>query len=558
MPQGSPAGQDADLALTETQNWAAHSHRVLYDAVHNANDPGRVGELADEWKRLSQEIEDATGRMADRLKATESGWQGDAADAARAAIQQLADWNVDAGKTAGAMAERISEQGRIMETAKTEMPEPVDMSGAEQAQVNLRLAMAFANNDLESFTRATEDVQAQQARSSSAHQQAIDVMTRMETESRAVDGDTPRFAPPPNPIQDEESPQHKASAQERADAPPVPEAKAGPAETKPSAVETQKINTLPAGAPGGQGPGAPPLAGQTPAAGLGGQVPPALSSPQGTGPAGFDAQTRSLKPPNLNAPNPADAPTRSFRPPNLNAPNPADAPTRSFRPPNLNVPDSPQQNVPQFKPSSTNPQNAGPYSPSGQQPGGEDRFHQPRPFQSPDGVPFAGPNAPQRIGQPGPGDSRNRWGGQIPPPIPGTGDGAGAGFSGPGAGGSGAGTGGASFSGPGGVGGPGGHGGNLAPGGVAGTGGVGAGGGAGPGRGGEAGAPGQPGASGMASGSPGMMSGAMGQQRGQGGEEDKERAAKYVEGGPIVEVPGADLPPPVIGEGKRKKNQDQG
>ncbi len=88
---------------------------------------------------------------------------------------------------------------------------------------------------------------------------------------------------------------------------------------------------------------------------------------------------------------------------------------------------------------------------------------------------------------------------------------------------------------------------------------MGPGGASGTGRGGEGafggrGSAGGPGQAGMAGGG-GMSQG--GAQRGRSGEEDKERTSKYVEGGPIVEVPGAELPPPVIGEGKRKK-QDQG
>ncbi|MFD0487927.1 hypothetical protein ACFQ0O_13790 [Saccharopolyspora spinosporotrichia] len=71
------------------------------------------------------------------------------------------------------------------------------------------------------------------------------------------------------------------------------------------------------------------------------------------------------------------------------------------------------------------------------------------------------------------------------------------------------------------------------------------------------GGPGQSGGAGAgAMGAGGMAPGAMG-QRGRG-DDDQQRSSKYVEGGPVVEVPGADLPPPVIGEGRRKKKQDQG
>jgi hypothetical protein len=64
------------------------------------------------------------------------------------------------------------------------------------------------------------------------------------------------------------------------------------------------------------------------------------------------------------------------------------------------------------------------------------------------------------------------------------------------------------------------------------------------------GAAGPAGAAGM-----GAMGG-MGAAGGGRNQEDAERKMKYVEGEQIVEVPGAELPPSVIGGAKPKKKQD--
>ncbi|WP_223839750.1 PPE domain-containing protein [Saccharopolyspora pogona] len=522
-------GPDADFALTETQNWASRSHRELYEAVHAGNDPGRVGQLADEWNRLSRELAESATSMGERLRATEAGWEGEAADAARSAIQQLADWNHDAGTTAGALAERIAVQGRIMETARAEMPEPV--GGGEE--LNAVAFVTYSTGNLEAFKQACVDLKAHRDRSDSAHQQAVQVMTWMEDQSRNIDGDTPKFTRPPDPIGNDE-PVHRTKQilGERAKLEPknVGRAPEAPDSTLPNSapgdvVATQRLTaTVPVEPPPGD----------------------VLATQRLT--ANVPLDPTPFQPPNPSGTGPMDAPTTSFPAPPLGGPASFDGPTQSLRPPAI----PPIPPLGDYPPNSTTPQGINGVHPQGNLPPlGDDRQYQPRPFQGPDGPYPTGPRV-----NPGPGDPRGGWRGPTPP-IPGTGGGPGGPVTpgtGPG-GGSGPGGGPGFRGGP--VGLPGAGGGSgVGPGG---TSGVGSGGGSGTGRGpdggfGGRGASAMPGQSGNA-GAPGM--GSMGGRRGQNEGQEKERTSKYVEGGPVVEVPGADLPPPVIGEGKRKKQQDQ-
>ncbi|MFD0487926.1 PPE domain-containing protein [Saccharopolyspora spinosporotrichia] len=259
----APTGPAADNALRETQNWAARSHRELYEAVHVANDPGRVGELAQQWSRLSSEMAEAAQQMAERLRATESGWQGEAATAARSAIQKLADWNVTAGETAGALGEWISAQGRIMETAKAQMPEPVE--GAENLEKFA--AATFVAGNMEAFHKASADARVLHERSSSAHQQAVEVMTWMEKESRVVDSDTPRFTRPPNPLEDEQPHMFGRSVAQGGGAGgpggAQPQGGAGGPAGPGAPVDGQQPGGQPLNpqSPGGQAPGGQPLGG---------------------------------------------------------------------------------------------------------------------------------------------------------------------------------------------------------------------------------------------------------------------------------------------------------
>ncbi|GDY29209.1 PPE domain-containing protein [Gandjariella thermophila] len=183
-----------DRVLNQTINWAALSHQELYDAVHQDNDPAQAYALAGEWNDLGAEMAEASRVLDQRIRATESGWQGAAADSARAATSQLASWGCDAALTSQHMSARINDQGQIVERAKAAMPEPVKFDMAKE------LAIGFATGGLFGLAIAGADVKAKSDQARAAHDRAVDVMTAMEASSHTVDGNTPRFVPPPNVV----------------------------------------------------------------------------------------------------------------------------------------------------------------------------------------------------------------------------------------------------------------------------------------------------------------------------------------------------------------------
>jgi hypothetical protein len=539
--QESAAPSDADRALTETQNWGARSHRELYDSVHTDNDPGRVGELAQEWTRLGQQIGESAQSMSERLRSTEAGWQGEAAAAARHAIQQLADWSRTAGETASALGARIADQGRIMEVAKASMPEPVESDHP---------ARTYASNDLAGFAKATADAKVQHDQANAAHQQAVTVMTRMETDSRAVDGNTPQFTPPPNPIHDapQQSPRTQANPDGRhlattrsawANQPGnnSPVGEAGPGNTSPLAGNGNQ--------PGGQqqaaGSGSaeavvpPPSAfspGTSSAAEATTRAVPVNDKQQG-GTSGGDAKSRPVVAEDKQhgdargggantggtavdhhrdggATGHADTRAASAD----HAPKGADPKGEDPKgeDPNTRVP-----TLEDRQPSSTTSQGVQIASPQTPNPSGEHQVP-PRSPQIP--VPGGsavggGPRAGASRGASGSGSASTGWSGSLKPPPPSTPGGATSASSPPGADNQKQDGGGA----------------NNAPA--------------------QAGMAGAGAAAPMGAASPMGMGGASG-AGGHGGQKEQSHSSKYVEGQPVVETPGADLPPPVIGESKKK------
>ncbi|MEU4744271.1 PPE domain-containing protein, partial [Actinosynnema sp. NPDC023658] len=184
---------EIDLVLTDTQNWASRSHQELYEAVHNNNDPGQTGEIGAEWGQFGTELTEAARLINERVAVSESGWTGDAADAARLAIKGLADWVTHTAETAVEVGKRVQDESQIMENARASMPEPVVFNWDQATG-------AFTAGGIQGLASSAADVQAANDKARALHEHAVTVMTTMERESQAVDQSTPRFSAPFNPV----------------------------------------------------------------------------------------------------------------------------------------------------------------------------------------------------------------------------------------------------------------------------------------------------------------------------------------------------------------------
>ncbi|KOV79634.1 WXG100 family type VII secretion target [Nocardia sp. NRRL S-836] len=480
--------------LTGPQNWASRSHQELYTAVHHDNDPGQAGQIGSEWGRYGSELTEAARAITRVITNSETGWTGDAAEGARAAMKKLSDWVDETARTAVQVGDKVTEQGRVMENARAQMPAPVqfDWDGA---------AAALSQPGTAAFALATADIAVANAQARAAHDQAVTVMTTMENSSRQIDTSTPAFTPPFNPNTGEvEEP--VLAARLAAGAPTFGSADALTATHAQSAATVATAPT-PTGA-----------SGAAPQGGSGYQPAAASYAPQ-TGAGG-----------GVTMPTPQSYPSYS-----------SGSTTTSGA---AYTPQPPPTYTPQL------PQGGNTYT------GGTDHRS---PF--PTGTPYlgTGPGPTPRTPVP---NSLTSPGNQLPkdttlprgttPPI-GTGPG---GPGGPG-GGSSAFKGGAVPNLGGGGAGAGAFGGGL--GGAGGAGAVQAGGAAGvqnqPG-----GRPGVPMAApgGATAAGAGTGGAPMGGPQGGKGEDDKEhRSAGYIMGGDLFDMPGADLPPSVIGAAKTKK-----
>jgi hypothetical protein len=567
--------EPAQPAILAYHNWSSRSHRELFESVHLNNDPGHTETMAGEWVTMGAQIGESAQLIAETLRANEADWHGEAAAQARGAMMKLSTWSETTSQTAIGVGARLADQAQIVQAAKNAMPEPVDFDW------HAMLTMGFLTGGLPGFAAAVNDVKVASDKANAAHQQAVQVMTVMESESREVDANVPTFTKPPNPVRGETTPM-------QADAPGTQpslmlrDSLTGTspqyAEMRPFSYGTPPEMITPS--PMLKGPDGMPVPGGVGPSGFG----PGGVSPGGVAARnmpGVDSPTVRHMPTVPSSVNPPEIPAPQTGPqgmPNIPDPGatkrmPVVPPGGSFGPGPVNTKPQGMPDIPGFGgPGSGNPGFGGPgfggpgpgtsrtttpqgsptipniSIPPGARPGQDnDPRRQPPPPKMP---PFDQGPGPQR-GMPdipggrippvpgGPGPMLKPPPGGMPPIPP-------AGIKGglppiPGGGGPGGGPGGGGF-GPGGAGnGGGGTGSALGAGQVGGQPaderGFGPRGGAAPGQ------PGSPGGSGMGAGAKGK------------GDDDAERKSKYVDGEQLFQVPGGELPPSVIGGGKQPKKQ---
>jgi hypothetical protein len=162
--------------------------------VHQGNNPGDAHRLAREWTALGDEMKESAQALEKRVRGTESGWRGEAGDAARQAISDLVAWAEAAAETSSQMADRIADQAQIAERAKVTMPEPVHFNTAQE------LANAATTGGTFGLVAISAGLKQKSDQAQSAHDQAVHVMQAMESDSRHVDANTPRFTPPPEVV----------------------------------------------------------------------------------------------------------------------------------------------------------------------------------------------------------------------------------------------------------------------------------------------------------------------------------------------------------------------
>ncbi|MBN6041750.1 WXG100 family type VII secretion target [Amycolatopsis sp. 195334CR] len=197
--------------MTAHTNFGSFSHQQLYAMLH-AGDAGSARAAAEKWRAAGFGLFEQADNLMSQLTEFDGHWTGGAADKYKIMIDDLVGGIRKVGQTAVSMRHLLEDAADELDTAKAEMPPPVNVPEVSPADLSLAvnppLLPADASPELMQAAaqrRATAigNVEAQQQASNAAnaaHSKAIQVMTNLAGDYTAAEESipaSPNAAAPP-------------------------------------------------------------------------------------------------------------------------------------------------------------------------------------------------------------------------------------------------------------------------------------------------------------------------------------------------------------------------
>ena len=372
--------------------WEGLTHDEIYAAVHQGPGPAISKPAEDAWKETEALILRIDQRIAAAMAASQSGWEGGAADATRSAMTPLGQWALDAARNARLTAGAVTGQGLFAKYVRDNMPEPLTQQRNDMIEEAL--------NDPTFLFHGLDDLQAVEQEAANRAARAVELMNGYTENSEGnrqfwvpatfppqvtvvTDGSTPSpggvpGAPPPPAVAPPTPPAEVPPAappgptpMPPADVPPVPAPPNG-------ALPPAPPNTAPPGGTPAAPPIPPPPATSIPPAAIP-PVPPV--PPTGAVPQPSDRVTV----PGPGTPNPGPGPAPPIPPPLAPPPVAPGLPARPAAPPGSGArPVPPGQVLPPGRPDLVPP---APTRPGPRFPGLDTTGPDPAPFPGPRATP---------------------------------------------------------------------------------------------------------------------------------------------------------------------------
>ncbi|MGW3469573.1 hypothetical protein ACWDKQ_14135 [Saccharopolyspora sp. NPDC000995] len=203
--QQQAAALSVDQELREKPSELGNTHYLSYGHAELARfvqenfDPAAVHDVGRIYHDHGQKFLDFAERIRQAAAKTQDTWEGAAGDAMRAHVTQLADHMSHSGNAAQLTGNQIGLQAEVGERARNSMPDVVefDLKGELKDYVS-------DPNPFTAISRANAIVEKQQ-KSQAAHQEAAEVMSKMESDFGSAAAQTPAFVPAPRAPEEQTS-----------------------------------------------------------------------------------------------------------------------------------------------------------------------------------------------------------------------------------------------------------------------------------------------------------------------------------------------------------------
>lgn len=212
-----PVEEEPDVGdLGVDVDWMTHSHQQLHAMATQGLDLPGANTVAAKWAEIGEALQELSQDLDRAVSASQQGWEGDAAELARATAAKLTAWAEDTGHRAYEASGCVSRQAEICARASNEMPEPIGVEQPPPPCGNPDLpqfwpagtgggtvAMSagpppnpFTGGGFGEATQLVEPPWSDQEQARARHEHAAEVMSQLQRESYEVYGSVPRFSSP--------------------------------------------------------------------------------------------------------------------------------------------------------------------------------------------------------------------------------------------------------------------------------------------------------------------------------------------------------------------------
>lgn len=172
-------------------DWMEYSHQQLFDMVHDRVDLDGADRVARSWSDLGSTLDRIAGDLRRAVDTSSFGWSGEAAEQAREAATGLVRWSEGTAGRGHGVSRLVADQAGYVRVARDNMPKPMRPVLPEEPQF-----MPFVRGGFAAGGQLVADQGFEQQRLVNQHQQAADVMRRLQHDSGEIYGSVPNFPPP--------------------------------------------------------------------------------------------------------------------------------------------------------------------------------------------------------------------------------------------------------------------------------------------------------------------------------------------------------------------------
>jgi len=165
------------------------SHEEL-KAMTDAGEPTASEEIAGQWRSMGSRLEQAGILLQQAVFGSEAGWTGQAADAMRYRLGQVAEWSMSTGERFTTASSAVGDQSAAVGEAKRRMPEPVPYNEGQIIDEALK-------DGLIGIITLPARMYTQQRKHDAAYDEAVLVVQARDGQLASGAATIPVFAAPP-------------------------------------------------------------------------------------------------------------------------------------------------------------------------------------------------------------------------------------------------------------------------------------------------------------------------------------------------------------------------